>query len=641
MKTTRFNAEDLQRATERSQQKRWAACRDALTVQAKSIVDGGLEVPAFDSSWYDPAVPYYQTYTEFHAYIFACRPLFAKLSELLHAGIVLQNDDWRRKALEVTLGCAEAIDFNVTHFDSGMEYGGIARAMCDVSLGAADLMQGDEADRLHARCRAVADGILRCSKVWRETELKRMAFNNHRVCHMADLLALGYVLGDESLVNPAFDEHDERGFLNLLDGAIYDDGICYESSLKYHYATANFLYRAAQVQCALFPERTDFFHVKGAYGRSLKNYAIGPMATSFRELELPRVGDAYGASMKLGGNPIFFMAYARYDIPICGMLAGECEENNPLIALVLGPEEPIEAAVPEATSRIFPEHGYALLRDDESVHKQVFLTGDRSGIHHQRDSLQLQVELGDEIVLTSTDIKPTALHGFSDTVHERINRWPHAHCQLTVDDLDQKTHASPIPIREWEPAAAIKRVAMVDEHADLQDGVHQGRFVSMRGDWICDCVIAAATRERTWRLFYHLPLGAPSVDEHSAKQSDSALQSDLIEALPDQDPWRAIKPLGGSAPAMRHQWTSGKACLSVLSDREMTLQKFCVPEHQDQRAGLWAKQTGDYAVFVTLITPNAGLVIDRLTVKQLGNELVARWYVGADRLQARILMPKA
>lgn len=644
--TTRCRAEDLQRAAERCEQPRWAACRDAIAQQAEAFFAEGVNIPEFDASWYRPEQPYRETYKQFHGYIFGYRPLFGRIRDQAHAGVILRNDAWRRQALELALGIAEAVDFRVTHYDSGMEFGNLALALCDVYLAAGDLMRDDEPERMQTQLRLAADAVLRCNEIWRTTELKSMAFNNHRICHMNVLLALGHCLGDDSLVEPAFDPLDERSFLHYFDGAYYDDGLCYESSLHYHYATTGFFFSAALTQRALFPTRADFFRLSGANGRSLRDCFQAPFATAFAGLELPRVGDNYGGSTVIAGHPLFFTAYSAYGDPLFGRMAHENEDRHPMLALLYGPESPVNAPLPKTISRLFPEHGYAVLRDDVGVHKQAFLTGDRSGIHHQRDSLQLQVELDDEIALYCTDIKPTAQHGFSDDIHERYNRWPHAHSQLTVDELDQNTHTAPIPVREWSTGGPLQRMAMVDEHGDLQDGVTQGRFVSMRGDWICDCVIAAATAERTWRLFYHLPQGLPDLEVNSATQSEySAWQSKLVASMPDSPPWREMECVAGTEPARRHAWPSGKAQFQLATGSKATLQRFHAPAYERGRVGLWAEQRGEHAVFVTLISPRADIAISDLSVGVFGGEVIARWFVddGAEgaRLQARVGLPKA
>ncbi|WP_269539176.1 hypothetical protein [Cerasicoccus fimbriatus] len=634
--TSRFTVEDIEHARQRATLPRWSASREQLAAKAQAFHSEGIAIPEFDASWYDPDVPYSETYQQFHGYIFGHRPLFANISTQLLAGLILNNDAYRRQAMQFALSLAEAIDFRVMHYDSGMEFGNVGWMLCDALLAARDLLQDDEESRLLAQIRNAADAVTRCNEYWRE-HLAQMAFSNHLICHLGARLAMGAVLGDDSLIAPAFDPTDDRCFLNYLDGAVYDDGLCYESSLHYHYATTSFLVKVASAQRALLPDRPDLFHLRGANGRSLESYLSGPLATAFPDLDMPRVGDNYGASTTVRW-PIYFIGYAIYNNPIYGRLAQEQADQHPALALAFAPDEPINEPYPAPTSRLFPEHGYALLCDAKPVYRQAFLAGDRSGIHHQHDGLQLQVMIGDEIVLYCTDIKPKSLHGFSDSIHKEYNHWAQAHSQLTVDELDQKTYASPIPIHEWSPDARIKRMAMVDEFAMLQDGVHQGRFVSMADDWVCDCVIAAATEERTWRLFYHLPQGAPEVDA-----PDSALQSNFALQSPNQPPWHLMQIEGGSAPASAHTWPSGKANFQLATNDESVLQRFSVPAYEGGRVGLFAQQRGQHAVYITLMSPSAGHRISGLDVRVLGNELVARWFVDhhgeRTRLQARINLP--
>ncbi|MGE9291613.1 MAG: hypothetical protein ACQKBT_11515 [Puniceicoccales bacterium] len=633
MNTSRYSALQINRARERAQSKEWAGVCGDLLQEAESFDPGDHSPPAFDASWYRPELPYTETYKQFHHYIDGVRPFHAEMSRQLLSGLVFDEDLWRRQVVELVMQWAERIDFQVTHYDSGMEYAYVARLLCDCILGAGDLMSDEEMGRAHVRLRSVADAIVRCSEIWR-TELSRMPFNNHRTSHMASFLAMGYVLEDSTLVDPVFDPLDDRSFLHYLDGAIYDDGLCYESSSLYHYATVGGLCTTAMVQRSLFPGREDLFSAQGSYGRNLCDYIKGPLAICFRNQERPRLGDCYGREMRIHETNVFAAAYdATGDPDLLGILAEG--ETSGIQALLLAPDRIGESAIPDATSRIFPEHGYALLRDDAVVHKQAFLSGDRSGIHHQRDGLQLQVELGDSIVLYCTDIMPSSKHGFSDSIHEEFNRWPHAHSQLQIDELDQKTYSSPIPIREWNAdAGSIQRMAMVDEHQVLQDGVHQGRFVSMQNDWVCDCVIADSSTERNWRLFYHLPAGEALDDSFAPERGVQP---------PDANPWRFIHVEAGTDLTETHRWTSGSCKFQLRTAAPSTVQKFKIPRTDTEKMpGLFALQNGRQAVFITLMTPGDSVCrIEDLRLLDAGEELMARWSVvtaeSVVRLQSRIL----
>lgn len=633
MNTSRYSENHIHRAKVRSQQAAWAGLCAKLMRAATEFKSSDYQRPEFDASWYRADVPYVETYKNFHQYVRGVRPFHVEMNRQLLCGIIFDNDLWRRQVVDLVLSWGEGIDFRVTHYDSGMEYTHLAGPLCDILLGAKDLMSADEVERGRSCLRRAADAIVRCSEIWR-TELKYMPFNNHRMSHMSALLASGYVLNDSDLVEPVFDPLDDRSFLNYLDGAIYDDGLCYESSSMYHYATVSGLCATAMVQAALFPERTDLFSLQGSYGRSLCDYLKGPLATCFRDQERPRLGDCYGYDMKIQEAFIFLPAYEATGEPIFAKMAGSLARES-LQGLMFAPDEHVEVELPEAHSQIFPEHGYALLRDEAIVHKQAFLSGDRSGIHHQRDGLQLQVEFDDSIVLYCTDIKPTAQHGFSDSIHEDFNRWPHAHSQLQIDDLDQKTYRSPIPIREWNAnAGAVKRMAMVDEHQALQDDVHQGRFVSMQDDWICDCVIADSNTSRSWRLFYHLPSG---------EAMSSAFSKAFAVVHSDSKPWSYLDIEAGSNSSAMHAWTSGNTQFQLASVNPVTLQKFSIQHSESQRMpGIYAEQRGQQAVYVTLITRSeCECRIEGLRVFDAGDELMARWSIVRPNhtvhLQSRIL----
>jgi hypothetical protein len=312
-------------------------------------------------------------------------------------------------------------------------------------------------------------------------------------------------------------------------------------------------------------------------------------------------------------------------LPDCGLQA--------LCWLQELPEQPAEEhATP---SRVFPEHGYAVLCQEQGVFRQAFLCGDATGIHHHREGLQLQVQLGNALVLATTEIPPTSAHGFSDGIHERFNRHPFAHSQLEVDGLDQQQRAYPVPVRIWEPGGVggISRMAMVDDRGELVDGVAQGRFVFMAEDWVCDAVFAAAAADRQWRLYYHLPAGAARHPEFQAVQGEVGDPAPLLRV-------NALLPTGQAGA-----WESGTCQFTVVSLQEMTLRRFSVEENAAVHGeGMVAECRGSVAAFITVMQP-AGRPcrVEALRVVRAGGEWVLRWRVctskGGTDLQARMQSP--
>ncbi|MDF3131229.1 hypothetical protein P0Y35_18640 [Kiritimatiellaeota bacterium B1221] len=593
---------------------------------------GPVTFPAYDASWYRPEQPYTETYGKFHDYLpdTVARDAFGFARKRILGGLIFDREDWRREALELGLKHAEAVDFSVKHYDAGMMYSFYAWLLCDIQLGAYDLLTEDEQTRLTERLRVVADAIEDNSNFWR-SELSHMAFNNHRMCHMAVLLALGKVLDDPKLYAPVFDQADDRSFTHYLNGCMMDHGLCYESSTLYHYATSSFLLSSAKVSDALYGPDENLFWVTGANGLSLYDLVSSPAAICFPKGVQPRSGDCYGANMDL------FRAANQFVVTqgVYGKNPLGASLTNHLSSCVLSalcwldalPEG--EEGLASPCSRIFPEHGYAVLCQGR---KQAFLSGDANGIHHHREGLQLQVEMQGELVLGATDLRASAVHSFSDGIHEKFNRNAFAHSQLQVGGEEQNLRPLPLPIRIWEPEEkeGIVRMAMVDDRGELNDGVHQGRFIFMAEDWVCDCVFVMSDKDRDWRLFMHLPAGG----------AQSHALSPVAGNIDEPAPFMRVNakfPEGNLAA-----WHSGPCQFACSTLQDSTFARFGVEQQGEvQSTGMVTGTAGKVAGFITLIQPaGASGRIKDLQFLVAGNEGFLRWSVctarGVKSLQARM-----
>ncbi len=632
LQTADVSADRIARARARVNDPEWKWVTADVLRELEQWDPQAVPFPDYDASWYRPEQPYAETYKQFHKYLPEefTRDVFDQIRKRILGGLIYDRESWRREAIVLGLRHAEAVDFSVKHYDAGMMYSFYAWLLCDIQLGASDLLTDDEQVRLSARLRMAADAITDNSELWR-SELSHMAFNNHRMCHMAILLALGKVLDDPTLYEPVFDPADDRSFFHYLNGCMMDHGLCYESSTMYHYATASFLLSTAMVSDALYEPDENLFYHSAANGLGLYDLLESPAALCFANGIRPRSGDTYGRNMELSrAAGQFMIAQGIYGKnPLGADLKNHLSPHalSALCWLDVLPEGDEKLASP--SSRIFPEHGYAVLCQ---MAKQAFLSGDANGIHHHREGLQLQVEMEEVLILGTTDVLAHTSHSFSDSIHEHFNRHPFAHSQLQVDGQDQNLRPLPIPIRTWEPEGrdGVVRMSMVDDRGELNEGVHQGRFIFMADNWVCDCVFGMADRVRDWRLFYHLPAGEAQSPDFSAVEGQPDFPAPLMRV-------DASLPDGKNAV-----WESGPCQFECACLEPSRFDRFVVERDGVSVAnGLVAEGPGVIAAFITLMQPKAGEArIEDLQFVAAGNEGFLRWSIqtpgGNKDLQARM-----
>src|SRR6185437_10471886 len=135
--------------------------------------------------------------------------------------------------------------------------------------------------------------------------------------------------------------------------------------------------------------------------------------------ELPSVGDCYAYRDPLWKMraDIYEQAFSVYRDPRYAWLLQKSGPRTSSSALLYGEEQLAPASAPAPRTRVWLEHGYALLTshpggDYWSGHA-AFVTGDLSGIHHHRDALSLQLAMGGKLWLEDVESAAVAVQRFA------------------------------------------------------------------------------------------------------------------------------------------------------------------------------------------------------------------------------------
>ncbi len=512
--TLHVSAEEFKRARERVGHPQWAPAVDGLRKAAERAFADRQPLPEMDIAWYDadPERDFAETYVPFHAFIRPATDLLEKARTLVYAGVVLGDRRYLERAGEWLLYVSGRVRYHVRHHDSGMEYGRLSVPMAEVYTALRGELPAEACDQIHERLERAAEAIQWGTEHWLD-RLQRMPYSNHLAFHRHGLLAIGLVLGRADLIEVAID--GPRGFGDMLAGATYDDGLCYESSTHYHFATFGALLGMAEMVRHRPDLNRDLYRESFANGRDLKQMFDAPLGLLLPNAALPPVGDCYARRGPFAERhaKVYEIGYAVYSDPKYAWVLSQCrrESRN---ALLYGVEEIPEGSAPGGTTRLWPEHGYSLLTAAERAEywspdnraPAAFLSADRNGIHHHLDRLGLQVAGAGRLWLEDVESATVASegHGFVAPIQKGFNRTTLAHNLVMVDQENQRASEAMLELREFKDLPGFKTITWVDPHGILYEGVVQARSVAVTADYLLDVVqVVGDDRERTCDLLLH------------------------------------------------------------------------------------------------------------------------------------------
>jgi hypothetical protein len=584
--------EELARARQRIRKNEWRPAAERLRRQAAALADGQRTFPQFDTSWYDanPDQDFAGTYVQWDAYSQPAVRLLADAVALLQAGLVLEDARYLDLARGWTMHVADHFKFHVRHFDSGLGYSWVADHLAEVYAALAPAFPDAERQRLERAMAECGEAILRSTEQWlSDPRLIVMPYNNHLAAHRRGLLALALAFGRDDWTREAL--QGRRNFGELLVGCTRDDGLCYESSTLYHFATLSSMVKIAELVRHRPELGLDLYRQRFANGRSLKQMFDAPLGLLWPNGEIAAMGDCYARRQPLwrtdeGPAPLYEIGYAVYADPHYAWLLRQGRDRSSLQALLYGAESLEPAEPPLGRSRVWIEHGYTLLTSrtgrgywDESGVAAV-LCGDRSGVHHHRGAMSLQVFAAGRLWLEDVESQAVEQHAFSASIQAEFNRTMLAHNLLVVDEADQPAIATPVPVVEFKELPACRAATLSDVEGRLAPGARMIRSVAVTPDFCLDVIQAASGTEHTYDWLVH-------------PRSDGSAESSLElvpTTLPDRPPYSRLRD-AASAPVADGQvslcWKQGEATFvaDVRTGQPSTLVRAQWPVKSDWSAG--------------------------------------------------------
>lgn len=474
-----------------------------LTEDARKARD--VKLTPFPREWWAAAKdrPWSETYPDIFEHTMREPAAIARpLATLVHDHIVSGDEPAARRAVELLMHLT-SFSFEPEHYDVGMNYSVWAWQALMAYDALFDRLDADQRRTLDNFFTRLGRAVLANDEYWIRNNIGG-GINNHLAWHKLMLGLLGLFYNERPLVHYAL--RGPRGMIELLERGCTDDGLWSESSLVYQFA--------AIVPMVMFADALrhagaddDLFSMTLADGRTLRQTLDSMFGVLFPDGTIPPIGDAYGHRAPLASQPIYETAWRVWKDPRYAWLLARRSER-PVEAL-WAPALPSAAPPPSIASRLYPEHGYVLLRSRrdaaywDSDAWCAFLTYDRSGVHCNADKLGLMLFGQRTLLLPDVEGRATVPHAFSASIQRELNRGALSQNTVMIDGHDQQGVAQVLDLIEYRDLPAEKRVTAADRRGLLYAGVAQQRTICVTDAYVLDVFQVRCDKPRSIDWIMH------------------------------------------------------------------------------------------------------------------------------------------
>ena len=553
--------EQIERARTRATQAAWAPAARRLSEAARKAVDRWQTLPGFDPTWYDqaPQRDFAETYDLFAAYIYPGRDMAEAIATLLVAAAVLDEPAHHQQAMRLARHMVEHVQFHVQHHDAGLCYASVGTGLAQAYAAGRTALSAADRAAFTRQLEACGEAIRTSTQHWL-ANLARMAYSNHYAHHRRGLLAIAIVLGRQDWIDECFT--GPRNFGELLVGCTMDDGLCYESSTLYHFATLGALTQVAELARCNPHLGRDLYRETFANGRRLKDMYDAPLGMLLPGAELPSIGDCYARRAPIGQRQagLYERAYAIYGDERYAWLLAQAGPRTHWQALIHGADELEPPRPPAVRSRVWLEHAYAFVASEHGAdywHKPAlaaFITGDASGIHHHRDSLTVQIGAGGRVWIEDAEAQAAEQQAFAAPIQQAFNRRTLAHNVVIVDEQDQRTHRQPLELVHFQDLPACRTVTLADRAGRLYDGVAMMRTLAVTAGYCLDVYQVHSEKAHVYDWLVHPRADGPA--------TSSPATSIAGFELPAREPYSVLSDVSAAAelaPALSLSWAQQDA----------------------------------------------------------------------------------
>ncbi|HNT35534.1 MAG TPA: alginate lyase family protein, partial [bacterium] len=540
-------------------------------------------LPKLETEWWkdSQSKPWSQTYPEINYHTGKVPREWAELAWLnARASLLFPDQDLQERAMQVLLGLSE-YTFDFEHYDVGMNYATWGWKCLDVYDILYDRFTPDQRTELDGFFERMVQAIIKNDEFWIE-KMPGGRLNNHYAWHKLARVMYGLHTNQWEMVQEAL--WGSKGIIDSLRYGFTDDGLWLESSLNYQLAQTS-----PMVMIAKLLENTDspfsLWNYQTDDGRTLKQAYDALIEIVFPDQTLPNIGDCYGSRVRLGRVVDFETLYsalgdARYPWLI-NQIGRRSRET-----LFCGVAELPEGEPPILQSRLWPEHGYAMLRSRHAVDYwtglgwTVFATYAYASVHNNADKLSIQLFANNHHWLVDREAKTGVHHAFSSAVQTELNRSTHCHNTLLVDGSYQNG-AARLDLIEFSSLPELKRLSIGDIKGRLYPGVQQLRTILVMEEYVLDVfqAISDGTHNFDWLLH---------IDGQSVTSSEQSWKGD---PFPETPPWKWLRnpECSDSLSCYREVFTNGKDSFSIdiATDRTAKMIRCGFPQTDHIESETW------------------------------------------------------
>ncbi len=524
---------------------RWA---DELIKQAESIQLA--ELPRLERVWWETArtKPWQEIYPEVfhHTWIVPGR-WAAAARKCAWAGVLRPDSQLADKAQQALLSLAE-FTFEFEHFDVGLNYTAWVLHALETYDLLYDRFTPEQRERIDACFARYLTAVKKNDDYWLAHE-PGGAINNHYAWHKLGFVAIGLFYNRQELVTQALE--GPHGIDFLMQYGFTDDGLWAEGSIPYQLTATAPLVKAAELLENCHHPR-DLYRSETGDGRSLIETYDALLQLLLPDRTLPTIGDCYGRRPLLGTSADWEILARRFKDPHRSWLLRGLPQRSSE-ALLQGQVELPDGVPPHVSTRLWPEHGYAMLRETEGADYwsgrgwTLLATYSHNRVHENLDKLSIILFGEGHLWLPDCEAVPSAEHSFSANIQRELNRQTLCHNTLLVDRKSQHFPDQPLQLIEFQDLPALKRVTIGDLAGRLYPGVRQMRTCLVRNQYVLDFFQVQCDGPRDFDWLVHI-----DAQSLASPPPDGELE------WPQEMPWnylRAPKRLGQSisyAETFRH-----------------------------------------------------------------------------------------